>query len=87
LFLPCVIHARTSKASDLLLRVQIFFVSTVAHRINAKVEYYKHQNHNQPSIILTIEGSDPVLKNEIIIIGGHGDQIEVYETVEIQRTL
>lgn len=46
-----------------------------AIRSDAKVEYYKHQNHNQPSIILTIEGSDPVLKNEIIIIGGHGDSI------------
>nr|BDT29337.1 M20/M25/M40 family metallo-hydrolase [Bacteriovorax sp. HI3] len=44
-------------------------------RTDAKVEYYKYQNHNQPTVILTIEGSDPELKDQIIILGGHGDSI------------
>ena len=46
-----------------------------AARSDAKVEYYKYQNHDQPTVILTIEGSDPVLKDQIIILGGHGDSI------------
>lgn len=46
-----------------------------AARNDAKVEYFYYQTHDQPSVILTIEGSDPVLKNEIIVLGGHGDSI------------
>lgn len=44
-------------------------------RSDAKVEYYKYATHNQPTVILTIEGSDPAVKDQIIILGGHGDSI------------
>lgn len=44
-------------------------------RSDAKVEYYEYANHKQPTVILTIEGSDPVLKDQVIILGGHGDSI------------
>ncbi len=44
-------------------------------RSDAKVEYYEYANHQQPTVILTIEGSDPLLKDQVIILGGHGDSI------------
>ncbi len=44
-------------------------------RSDVKVEYYKYSTHDQPTVTLTIEGSDPVLKDQIIILGGHGDSI------------
>lgn len=46
-----------------------------ASRNDMKVDYFYYQTHDQPSVILTIEGSDPVLKDEVIVIGGHGDSI------------
>lgn len=46
-----------------------------AARSDAKVEYYKYATHDQPTVILTIEGSDPEVKDQIIILGGHGDSI------------
>lgn len=44
-------------------------------RSDVKVDYYKYKSHEQPSVILTIEGSDPALKDQLIILGGHGDSI------------
>ena len=44
-------------------------------RSDAKVEYYEYANHQQPTVILTIEGSDQALKDQVIILGGHGDSI------------
>lgn len=44
-------------------------------RNDVKVEYYKYATHDQPTVILTIEGSDIDLKDQIIILGGHGDSI------------
>lgn len=44
-------------------------------RNDVKVEYYRYKNHDQPTVILTIEGSDPELKDQYIILGGHGDSI------------
>lgn len=46
-----------------------------ASRSDAKVDYYKYATHDQPTVILTIEGSDPEVKDQIIILGGHGDSI------------
>lgn len=46
-----------------------------AARSDAKVDYYKYSTHDQPTVILTIEGSDPLVKDQIIILGGHGDSI------------
>jgi leucyl aminopeptidase len=44
-------------------------------RNDMHVEYFKHADFLQPSIILTIEGSEPTKKDQIIILGGHGDSI------------
>lgn len=44
-------------------------------RSDIKVEAFKHANFEQASIILTIEGSDPIKKKQVIILGGHGDSI------------
>lgn len=46
-----------------------------AGRSDAKVSYYKYATHDQPTVILTIEGSDPLVKDQVIILGGHGDSI------------
>ena len=44
-------------------------------RNDMHVEYFKHNSFEQPSIILTIDGTDPIKKNQIMILGGHGDSI------------
>lgn len=46
-----------------------------SNRNDVLVTYFKHQNFEQPSIILRIQGSDEIKKNKIIILGGHGDSI------------
>jgi bacterial leucyl aminopeptidase len=43
------------------------------HRSDVKVELFKHKNFPQPSIVLTIEGSES--PEEIIVLGGHADSI------------
>ena len=45
--------------------------SLVAHRMDAKVEYFAHARWDQPSVILTIKGQS----DEVIILGGHQDSI------------
>ncbi len=42
-------------------------------RNDVKVELYKHKNWPQPSIIMTITGSER--PDEIVIVGGHADSI------------
>ena len=38
-----------------------------------KVELFEHRNYPQPSVVLTWTGKS--LKNEIVVLGGHGDSI------------
>lgn len=45
----------------------------VAGRSDAKVEFYQHAGFPQPSVVLTIEGSES--PGEIIVLGGHADSI------------
>ncbi len=42
-------------------------------RNDVKVEYFKHDRWPQPSLMMTIEGSDKA--EEIVVIGGHADSI------------
>lgn len=42
-------------------------------RNDVKVELYNHKNWPQPSIIMTIEGSEK--PEEIVVVGGHADSI------------
>ncbi|MBY0515671.1 MAG: M20/M25/M40 family metallo-hydrolase [Bacteriovoracaceae bacterium] len=42
-------------------------------RSDIKVDLFKHSKFPQPSVVMTIEGSD--YPNEIIIMGGHADSI------------
>ncbi len=44
-----------------------------AGRNDVTVELYQHTKYPQPSVIMTIEGSS--MKDEIVVIGGHGDSI------------
>lgn len=44
-----------------------------ANRTDVKVEYFEHSSWKQPSVVMTIEGSDA--PNEIVVIGGHADSI------------
>ena len=43
-------------------------------RTDVKVEKVIHSRFDQPSVVLTIEGTDK--KAEIVVLGGHGDSIE-----------
>lgn len=42
-------------------------------RNDVKVELFKHKNFPQPSVVMTIEGSEK--SDEIVIVGGHADSI------------
>lgn len=42
-------------------------------RNDVKVEYFNHSKWPQPSLVMTIEGSDKA--DEIVVIGGHADSI------------
>ncbi len=44
-----------------------------AHRQDVRVELFKHKGFAQPSIILTIDGSEK--SDEVVILGGHIDSI------------
>jgi len=44
----------------------------------AHVEAYEHSQWIQPSIIAKIEGSDPTLKEEVVILGAHLDSINSF---------
>ncbi|AZZ37765.1 aminopeptidase [Bdellovibrio sp. qaytius] len=45
------------------------------NRTDVEITRFTHTLYKQPTIILTIKGSDPVLQNEIIILSAHGDTI------------
>ena len=45
----------------------------VAHRNDAKVELFTHKSTPQPSVILTIQGSES--PSEILVMGGHADSL------------
>jgi len=45
----------------------------VKGRSDSKVEFYRHPSWPQPSVILTITGSE--IPSEIIVVGGHADSI------------
>ena len=47
-----------------------------ANRNDVKIEFFKHQNWPQPSIIMTIQGTTKA--DEIVVIGGHADSIAGY---------
>jgi len=44
-----------------------------ANRTDVTVEYFKHSGYPQPSVIMTIEGTENA--DEILVIGGHADSI------------
>jgi len=52
-------------------------------RTDVSVEYFKHSNFPQPSVVLTIEGSTKA--EEIVILGGHADSIAGYWSREKAR--
>ena len=48
----------------------------VQGRTDAKVEFFRHTGWPQPSVILTLAGSER--PQDIIVLGGHGDSISGY---------
>ncbi|MBI2519345.1 MAG: M20/M25/M40 family metallo-hydrolase [Bdellovibrio sp.] len=48
----------------------------VQGRTDAKVEFFRHSGWPQPSVVLTLTGSET--PEEIIVLGGHGDSISGY---------
>jgi len=52
------------------IKVPSFEVADVIARLEVRVEYYPATSRN---VVAMVEGSDPVLKNEYIIISGHHD--------------
>ena len=68
-------HYKTAEGVEALNWIGAEWTRLTKSRNDVKVEYYKYASHDQPTVILTIEGSDPVLKDQIIILGGHGDSI------------
>lgn len=63
----------SGKAASLFLRDE--WQKLAQGRSDMKVELVTHKSWAQHSVILTIEGSDPVEKNDIVILGGHLDSI------------
>lgn len=49
------------------------WAALAAHRSDVQVELYEHKKWPQPSVIMTIPGSE--YPQEIIIVGGHADSI------------
>lgn len=46
------------------------------NRTDVSVEYFKHKNFPQPSVIMTINGTE--MAEDIIVVGGHADSIAGY---------
>jgi leucyl aminopeptidase len=43
------------------------------HREDVQVRFFQHQGWPQPSVIAKIQGEDPLLANEVIVVGAHED--------------
>lgn len=63
--------SKTGKESSLFIRDQ--WAKMAAHRSDVTVELFEHRSTPQPSIIITIPGTDEA--SDIIIVGGHADSI------------
>ena len=51
--------------------LRLKWAQMVAHLSFATVELFKHKDFQQPSVVLTLQGST----NDVIVVGGHGDSI------------
>lgn len=67
--------AYTQHGIDSYKWIESHFVELAKNRTDVEVELFKHAKYNQPTVIFTVKGSDPVLKNEIIVLSAHGDTI------------
>ncbi|WP_372654014.1 M20/M25/M40 family metallo-hydrolase [Halobacteriovorax sp.] len=67
-------YYKSQSGVDAVHWIKDHWASLVAHRSDAKVELYEHSKWDQPSVILTIEGTT----DETIIIGGHADSVAGY---------
>lgn len=67
-------YYKSQSGVDSVHWIRDHWASLISHRNDAKVELYEHSKWDQPSVILTIEGSS----DETIIIGGHADSIAGY---------
>lgn len=54
--------------------IRDYWASLVQSRSDASVEFFNHSSWDQPSVILTIQGTT----NDVIVVGGHQDSINGY---------
>jgi leucyl aminopeptidase len=66
-------HYRSDTGVESSHFIRDSWASLTAHRSDVQVELYQHNNWPQPSVIMTIPGSEN--PEEIIIVGGHADSI------------
>ena len=64
-------YYKSQTGVDAVHWIRDHWATLISHRNDAKVELYEHSSWDQPSVILTIEGTS----DETIIIGGHADSI------------
>jgi len=62
------------ESANWLLQQVNQFISTVNYAGNVSVRTYDH-SWRQPSIIARIEGADPLLTDQVVIVGAHEDSI------------
>src|SRR5690554_3054566 len=63
--------SKTGQESSLYIRDE--WAKLASHRSDVTVEFFEHKSTPQPSIIITIPGSQE--PDDIIIVGGHADSI------------
>lgn len=68
-------HAQTQFGIDAFAWIESHLKEITKNRTDVFVTNFKHKNYAQPTVILTVKGSDPVLKDQVIVISGHGDSI------------
>lgn len=66
-------HHKSKTGRESSLFIQNEWAKLAAHRSDVTVELYEHKATPQPSIIITIPGTDQA--QDILIIGGHADSI------------
>lgn len=76
-------NALTQGGIDSFIWIESHLKEITKNRSDVEVTLFKHKNYAQPSIILTVKGSDPVLKDEIIVVSAHGDSINYHSNESI----
>ena len=66
-------HHKSPTGLESTQYIQDEWKKIIAHRNDAKVELFAHRETPQPSVILTLKGSES--PDDILVIGGHADSL------------